>query len=165
MSKPFLEPAQWYASLPAFYASACMLLTDRDDRVLVVKPNYRPYWAIPGGIVDAGESPHDCAEREVAEELGLAVRSGDLLVVDWVLPMDDRPRSMINFVFDGGVVADPGRIVLQLSELDDYGFFSWKEAAALLPETTSGRIPAARRARKDTRTVYLPTSQVRQVDE
>ncbi|MFG6195397.1 NUDIX domain-containing protein [Nonomuraea sp. JJY05] len=156
MSKSFLEPAEWYATLPAFYASACVLLTDAEDRVLMVKPNYRPYWAIPGGIMEADEHPHECAVREVDEELGLRVAVTGLLVVDWVLPMGDRPQSMVNFVFDGGTVTDPGQIVLQVSELDDFGFFPWDEAARLLPATTTARIPAARQARKDARTVYLP---------
>ncbi|MEV4021156.1 NUDIX hydrolase [Nonomuraea angiospora] len=160
MSKSFLEPAEWYATLPAFYASACVLLTDTEDRVLMVKPNYRPHWSIPGGIMEADELPHECAVREIDEELGLRVALSGLLVVDWVLPAGDRPQSMVNFLFDGGTVTDPGRIVLQTSELDDFGFFPWDEAARLLPDTTTARIPAARRARKDARTVYLPfTSQ------
>lgn len=158
MSKPYLEPAQWYASLPTFYGSACMLLTDHEDRVLMVKPNYRPYWAIPGGVIEAGELPHECAAREVDEELGVDVQVTGLLVVDWVLPMGDRPNSMINFTFDGGIVADPGQITLQTSELDDFGFFPWSEAAELLPRTTAARIPAAQRARKDGCTIYLPNS-------
>ncbi|MFI7441700.1 NUDIX domain-containing protein [Nonomuraea indica] len=156
MSQQHLPPAQWYASLPTYYASACMLLTDPEGRVLMVKPNYRPHWAIPGGVVDAGEYPHACAEREIAEELGLRVRAGDLLVVDWTPPMGDRPHSMINFLFDGGTVIDTGQVTLQTSELDHYGFFPWGEATRMLPDTTSARLPAALRARTESRTVYLP---------
>ncbi|WP_031160627.1 NUDIX hydrolase [Streptosporangium roseum] len=43
--------------------------TDAEDRVLLVKPNYRPGWSFPYGVVEAGEAPHDGAVREVAEEL------------------------------------------------------------------------------------------------
>jgi hypothetical protein len=56
MSRSLLSPADRYASLPTVYASACMLLTDPHDPVLLDKPNYRTYWAIPGGMVDAGEA-------------------------------------------------------------------------------------------------------------
>ncbi|MFI7644240.1 NUDIX domain-containing protein [Nonomuraea sp. NPDC049400] len=156
MSKPYLDPADWYATLPAAYASACVLLTDDDDRVLLVKPNYRPHWGIPGGIVEAAEPPHECAKREIAEELGLAVQVGDLLVVDWAPPVGERPRAMMNFLFDGGVIPDPSRIRLQAEELDAAEFLGWKEAESRLPSTTAARIPAARRARKSGRTVYLP---------
>ncbi|MBV9446302.1 MAG: NUDIX hydrolase [Streptosporangiaceae bacterium] len=86
MSGSWLSPADWYASLPTVYVSASMLLTDTRDRVLLVKPSYRPYWSLPGGIVEADEAPHECASREIAEEIGLDIKAGDLLVVDWAPP-------------------------------------------------------------------------------
>ncbi|MGP3918871.1 NUDIX domain-containing protein [Nonomuraea sp. 10N515B] len=156
MSQPYLPPAEWYASLPTVHVSACMLLTDNADRVLLVKPNYRSYWAVPGGMVDDGEPPHICAVREVAEELGLQVRLGPLLVVDWAPPMGDRRRPMMNFIFDGGTITDPSRIRLQTDELDAAQFCPWEEAATKLPAATAARIPAARTARKNQQTIFLP---------
>jgi 8-oxo-dGTP pyrophosphatase MutT (NUDIX family) len=156
VSQPYLDPPDWYASLPTVYLSACVLLTDYADRVLLVKPSYRPYWAVPGGTVDDGESPHQCATREIHEELGLRVQLGDLLVVDWAPPLGDRPRPMMNFIFDGGTLVDPAALHLQRDELDDARFWSWEEAAAHLPANTAARIPAARQARKSQRTIYLP---------
>ncbi|MFC0861762.1 NUDIX domain-containing protein [Sphaerimonospora cavernae] len=156
MSNPYLEPTEWFATLPTVFASACVLLTDVHDRVLLVKPNYRPGWSIPGGIVEDGESPHDGARREIYEELGLRVEAGALLVLDWAPPLGERPRSMVNFLFDGGTISDGTPLRLQEEELDDLGFFPWEQAAALLPVTTAPRLPAARRARKDQRAVYLP---------
>ncbi|MEZ7125255.1 NUDIX domain-containing protein [Nonomuraea sp. AD125B] len=156
MSETYLSPEHWYASLPTVHLSACMLLTDDADRVLLVKPNYRPYWAVPGGMVDDCEPPQVCAEREVGEELSLQVLAGALLVVDWVPPMGDRSRPMMNFIFDGGTITDPSRIRLQTDELDAARFWRWEEAAAKLPATTAARIPAARTARKNQQTIYLP---------
>jgi ADP-ribose pyrophosphatase YjhB (NUDIX family) len=158
MSRSLLSPADWYASLPTVYASACMLLTDPHDRVMLVKPNYRTYWAIPGGMVEAGEAPHECVAREIAEELGLDITAGDLLVVDWVPPHGDRPRVMTNYIFDGGTIEDPAAIQLQHDELDDAQFCTWEQAETKMPASTAARIPAARQARKDQRTIYLPTS-------
>ncbi|WP_433323508.1 NUDIX domain-containing protein [Spirillospora sp. CA-294931] len=152
----FLQPSEWYASLHTVYISAGMVLTDDRDRVLLVKPNYRPGWSLPGGILDAGESPHECAAREVAEEVGLAVEPGPLLVLDWTPPGGDRPRPIMTFVFDGGQVADPARIRVQDDELDDARFWTWTEAETKMPPISASRIPAARRARGDGRTVYLP---------
>ncbi|MBG0829923.1 NUDIX hydrolase [Planomonospora sp. ID67723] len=155
MSEPHLEPAEWYATLPTVFASACLLFTDAEDRVLLVKPNYRPYWMIPGGVIEPGELPQECAAREIGEELGLAVRAGDLLVVDWSPPVDDRPRVLVNFLFDGGVLDGPVELRLQAEELDDAAFLPWEEAAALLAAHNAPRLPAARRARKERRTIYL----------
>ncbi|GGP84981.1 NUDIX domain-containing protein [Streptosporangium pseudovulgare] len=156
MSKVFLEPAEWYATLPSVFTSAAVLITDADDRVLLVKPNYRPGWSFPGGIVENGEAPHDCAAREAMEELGVQVEVGGLLVVHWSPPAGDRPRSMVNFLFDGGVLDDPSRIRLQADELDDAAFLAWDTAVTLLPEVSAPRLPAARLARRERRPVYLP---------
>jgi 8-oxo-dGTP diphosphatase len=148
VSQSYLPPAEWYASLPSVHVSACMLLTDDADRVLLVKPNYRPYWAVPGGVVDDGEPPHTCALREIGEELGLHVRLGALLVVDWVPPTGDRLRPMMNFIFDGGTITDPSRIRLQTDELDAAEFWPWEVAATKLPAATAAR-DADRVARRD----------------
>ncbi|MEO3860035.1 NUDIX hydrolase [Acrocarpospora sp. B8E8] len=158
MAAPYLEPKDWYPTLPTAYVSAIVLLTDDRDRVLLVKPNYRDYWALPGGILDPDEQPHGCAEREVVEETGLKIEARALLVVDFVPPLGDRPKPMINFLFDGGLVADPGLIRLQTDELDEFDFFSWKEASARLSDLTAPRMPAAREARQTGRTIYLPAT-------
>ncbi|GAA2884462.1 NUDIX hydrolase [Streptosporangium fragile] len=157
MSDTYLEPAEWHATLPSVFTSACLLITDTEDRVLLVKPNYRPGWNFPGGIIEAGEAPHDCAAREAMEELGVPVEAGGLLVVHWSPPRRDLPRSMINFMFDGGVLDDPARIRLQEEELDDAAFLPWDTAVTLLPSHIAARLPAARRARQERRPVYLPS--------
>ncbi|GAA3067262.1 NUDIX domain-containing protein [Streptosporangium carneum] len=156
VNQSFLEPAEWYATLPSVFASACVLLTDAEDRVLLVKPNYRPHWSIPGGVIETGETPHDCAVREISEELGLSVEVGELLVVHWSPPFEDRPRAMVNFLFDGGTVDDPGLIRLQADELDDLAFLPWDEAITLLPANAAPRLSSARGARAEGHTVYLP---------
>ncbi|MFI6507796.1 NUDIX domain-containing protein [Streptosporangium sp. NPDC050855] len=155
MSETYLEPAAWFATLPSVFISASMLLTDADDRVLLVKPNYRPGWNFPGGITEENEAPHDCAAREIVEELGLSVEPGDLLVVHWSPPLGERPRPLVNFLFDGGVVADPSRIRVQAEELDEVAFFPWEEGIALLPSSTSARLRTARLARADGHPHYL----------
>lgn len=158
VSKSYLPLAEWFATLPTAFTSACLLLTDPEDRVLLVKPNYRDHWQIPGGIVENHELPHIGAAREIHEELGLVVEAGDLLVVDWSPPLGERPRPMINFLFDGGVVEDPGAIRLQEEELDESAFLPWDQAIDLLPSFASRRLAAGRQARKNRCPIYLPAA-------
>lgn len=150
-----LEPAQWYASLPSFLASASALIRDRSgSAVLVVKPNYRAWWNVPGGIMEAGEPPHVCCAREVAEELGLELELGRLLVVDWVPPNDVR-KAWFGYVFDGGVLDDPARIRLQADELEGYEFVSAPALRERLTENTADRVEAALAARASGGVAYL----------
>jgi 8-oxo-dGTP diphosphatase len=52
---------------------------DGRGRLLMIRRGHDPgrgLWSLPGGKVEAGESPEDAVEREVLEETGLAVRAG-----------------------------------------------------------------------------------------
>lgn len=47
-----------------------------DNKILLVKRKYPPregYWSFPAGFMEWGESPANCAAREVKEETGLDV--------------------------------------------------------------------------------------------
>lgn len=46
---------------------------------VVLLMNERDEWELPGGRIEIGESPRQCVEREIREELDVAVRAGDLL--------------------------------------------------------------------------------------
>jgi 8-oxo-dGTP diphosphatase len=151
----WVEPQVWYAQLPAFYAAAAALLTDPAGRVLLVKPNYRPHWALPGGYVDADEFPHQAASREISEELGLQLTVGPLLVVDWAPPAEQRPRAIINFIFDGGTIDGPESIQMRTEELDEFDFLTPTDCATRLPGMIAPRIPAALAARTAGQTAYL----------
>ncbi|MFF3552023.1 NUDIX domain-containing protein [Streptomyces tsukubensis] len=113
----------YIATLPRVLSGAAVLLRDELGRLLVVEPNYRDGWALPGGTVesDGGETPREAARRETLEEIGLDVEPGRLLAVDWVRgPL--RP-PIVAYVYDGGVLG-PERldeISLQEDEL-----LSWR---------------------------------------
>src|SRR3954464_11736401 len=117
----WVPPEEHYARLPTFHAAAAVLITDPAGRVLLVKPNYRESWLMPGGYVEADEFPHDTVRRELLEELGLAIEGGPPLVGDWAPAADPRPRAIVNLIFDGGEIDLSGQTVrLRTEELDSY---------------------------------------------
>ena len=76
------RPRDHYAQLPAPMMAATVLVTDTAGRVLVLEPGYTDHLELPGGMVEAHETPAQAAARELAEELALTVPVGRLLVVD-----------------------------------------------------------------------------------
>jgi 8-oxo-dGTP diphosphatase len=154
----FTDAATWYASLPVLYAAAAALITDPAGRILLVKPNYRDHWTLPGGICEHAEPPHVACAREVLEETGLDLPVGPLLVIGWSAPDGDRPNPIMHFIFDGGTLAGPAGIVLQEEELDDYQFTGPDDVAAFLPPFIEARIRAALAARASGAAIYLPSA-------
>jgi 8-oxo-dGTP pyrophosphatase MutT (NUDIX family) len=91
------------ARFPRKRVAAGALIRDLLGRVLFVVPNYRPWLDIPGGVVEASEAPKAPCRREVAEEVGLDLAIGRLLVIDW-LPPHGVWSDALNLIFDGGIV-------------------------------------------------------------
>lgn len=150
-----MEPAEWYASLPTLIGTSCALITSPADEVLLVKPNYRDHWSVPGGVLEFGERPEDGCVREVREELGLDLPADPMLAVQWLPVEGARSKPVMAFVFDGGVLPDPGRIVLQKEELDEWRMVPPSELGEYLPGFMLERMTGALRARESGAPVYL----------
>ncbi|MFI6147771.1 NUDIX domain-containing protein [Streptomyces sp. NPDC051109] len=139
--------ATYIASLPRVLAGAAALYRDADGRVLLVEPNYREGWALPGGTVesDLGESPRTAARRESAEEIGLDLPLGRLLAVDWTLGVGRPP--LVAYLYDGGVLdaAQLASIKLQEAELLSWRLVEPAELTAYLPGSLGRRTQEAYR--------------------
>jgi 8-oxo-dGTP diphosphatase len=154
-----MEPRAWHASLAGVVVAAGALIRDPAGRVLCVKPNYRDYWTLPGGICEPGEAPQNGCAREVAEEVGLNLPVGRLLIIDWQLPSPEygpTARPSMYFIFDGGIVPAEAAIVLQEDELDDYRFAPRDGLADLLAPPGLRRTLAALAVPDAQGAVYLP---------
>jgi len=130
----------YYASLPAKRIGAGLVCRDAAARVLLVQPTYKPSWEIPGGVVEAGESPATCVAREVREELGISLPVGRLLVIDW-LPVRPPKTEGLMMQFDGGVLDESMTRQFRLppDELAAWRFFAVDELDDVLPEHMARR--------------------------
>ncbi|MEI5097651.1 NUDIX hydrolase [Streptomyces sp. PmtG] len=119
-----LDYTAYIAGLPRVLAGAAALIRDPAGRLLLVEPNYREGWALPGGTVesDQGESPRQGARRETAEEVGLDVELGGLLAIDWVPGTATRP-PLVAYLYDGGVLPEERFQTIRLQEEE---LLSWR---------------------------------------
>ena len=123
--------------------AAGALCRDQAGQVLLVDPVYRDTWDVPGGVVDAEESPHAACRREVAEEIGLNRPLGRVLAVDWVPSQPDYPEGLV-VIYDGGVLSpgDIAAITVPADELDGFAFVPADRVAARVRPIVARRIEA-----------------------
>ncbi|WP_031042153.1 NUDIX domain-containing protein [Streptomyces sp. NRRL F-5650] len=137
--------ATYIAGLPRVLAGAAVVFRDAGGRVLLVEPGYREGWTLPGGTVesDDGETPRQGARRETLEEIGLDVRVGRLLAVDWAHGPGRPP--IVAYLYDGGVLSadDLDAIRLQEDELLSWRLVPREELGDHLLGSLHGRVLAA----------------------
>jgi 8-oxo-dGTP diphosphatase len=142
MMAPMADPDQ--TEIPRVPASAGALIFDASGRLLILKPNYKKGWTIPGGQMEAnGESPWEACQRETLEECGIAVSSGRLACVDFLRPKKRRPGGM-RFLFDCGTLdADVLQgIVIDPAEIVEHRLVTLEEALDLLSGPVRRRVAA-----------------------
>ncbi len=139
---------------PRIPASAAALIRDETGRLLILKPNYKKRWSLPGGQIDeTGESPWEACRRETLEECGLEVRRAQLVCVDFLRARPSRPGG-VRFLFDCGTISTEQvhSIRLQEEEIEDYRLVETAQGLSLLSGPIRRRVAAALAA---DRFVYL----------
>lgn len=82
------------------------MVIERNGTLLLVrhdKPDREPYWVLPGGRLEPGETIPACAEREVAEEVGL---DADFLEVLYVSEFFGENRHTVDVTVRAEVPED-----------------------------------------------------------
>jgi 8-oxo-dGTP diphosphatase len=128
-------------SLPKKRMGAGALIFDENGRFLLVNPTYKDPWEVPGGIVEAKESPAQACVREVGEELGLDIELERLLLVDYLSDSPEKVEALM-FIFQGPVLtqAEIETIQLPAEELSEYRFCAIEEAVTLLNARLGRRV-------------------------
>ncbi|MEV0783765.1 NUDIX hydrolase [Streptomyces sp. NPDC050423] len=137
--------ATYIDGLPKVLAGAACIFRDAGGRLLLVEPNYRDDWTLPGGTIESaeGETPRQAARRESAEEIGLDLEPGRLLAVDWARGTARPP--IVAYVYDGGILNEQQLKAVRIQEDE---LLSWKlvgraELGSHLPVGLGLRVKAA----------------------
>jgi 8-oxo-dGTP diphosphatase len=139
---------------PVYQAASAALVTRTSGQVLMVASPYRSDLVLPGGVVEADESPAAAAEREVLEETGLIVSVSRLLVLQH-LPADGDRTSALRFVFDCASVHEDVGLRHQESEVSELLWLSPSEATARHATRGRHRLAVALEAQRTATTIYL----------
>lgn len=72
---------------------------DGEPKVLLVRQNNRPFWVLPGGTLEWGETLEECLIREIQEEVGIHSSINSLIDVSTWLHTDDN-HQVVKHVID-----------------------------------------------------------------
>ncbi len=126
--------------------SAAIFFNDKKE-LLIVKPSYQSGWLVPGGSIEALESPLEGCVREIKEEIGLDIPELKFLGIQYNRNLSDEGElyDSIQCTFYGGILTEgqTSKIILQKEELEEYKFCSIEEALKLLRPRLSYRIRAS----------------------
>ncbi|TDU86889.1 ADP-ribose pyrophosphatase YjhB (NUDIX family) [Kribbella voronezhensis] len=138
---------------PVHRAAVGVLITDLDGRVLLVSNPYRKELVQVGGMVEAGQSLADAAERETFEEIGLKLTVTRLLAVHYRPGITDA--DTILYVFDTDPIDASTPLVLQDDEITAAFWLEPSDAIGQHSARGRARLAAALKARAANTTIYL----------
>lgn len=114
-----------------------VLIADKQQRIVLVRPSYDALWQLPGGGVKRNESFHAAARREVLEECGLNLQTLSLCQI--FFSEREYKRDHIALFF-AQIDAVPALTPSHKGEIADCRFFSLTDLPANLSPATRRRI-------------------------
>ena len=156
--KEKLTEEEYLKILPKKQVGTAVLFFNSIGELLILKPNYKEGWLVPGGTTDKGESPLQCALRETKEEIGLDIPNMQLVGI-YHSPKTRKGVEFdsLKFVFNGGVLTDNqiSQIEMQTEEFDEYTFKNPAEAISILSLSLQKSVPKCLKAIKENTFAYI----------
>lgn len=155
MTKKFTDE-EYAELLPKKQVGTAVLFFNSQGELLIVKPDYKDGWLVPGGSADDNESPLHCAIRETKEEIGLDIPELQLVGIYYGHRKGVFADSL-KFIFSGGVLTENqiAEIKLETEELEKYTFMPPQEAIPLFSSSLQKSIPTCLEAIKNKIVAYI----------
>jgi ADP-ribose pyrophosphatase YjhB (NUDIX family) len=104
------------------------VIADANRRLLLCRNARTGGWSFPSGYVEWDEDIRDALTRELAEELGVAIRVGEVIAVH--SNFHDRAKQTVGVWFSAQIVSgSPG---VTSDEIDDAGYFGLDDLPSLI---------------------------------
>lgn len=125
------EQNQHYNNRYSMPVDGAAILQDARGRLLMVKPNYKPGWSLPGGCIEQGETPLESLLREIKEELGIGLTPAQfkLVAVRYVGEREGR-KPYTQLIFKSKLTENQIKDIRpQKEELSEYRFVATADLA------------------------------------
>ena len=129
-----------YRELPRVGVGAVVI---HEGRILLVKrasPPGKGFWAIPGGLVELGETVREAAERELLEETGISVRARDAFYIFDFIDRDADGTIRYHYVIVDFLADYLGGEPRAADDVSDARWLSPAEAAAMNLSPTTRKL-------------------------
>lgn len=137
-----------------------VIVLNEKNELLLSKQNQRPFWVLPGGTLEKGETLEQCAIREIKEEANLDIVLENLFVVTDFMAPDGR--QALDIIFKAKLLG--GHFTPETTQnIDEIGFYSVEQVQAMdcKPNHAFSVIHAAWQANQWQTACYLsPSSSV-----
>ncbi|NPV04100.1 MAG: NUDIX hydrolase [Syntrophaceae bacterium] len=140
MSEEKGQSGRAYRELPRVGVGAVVI---HEGRILLVQrasPPGKGFWAIPGGLVELGETVREAAERELLEETGISVRARDAFYVFDFIDRDTEGGIRYHYVIVDFLADYLGGEPRAADDVSDARWVSPAEAAALNLSPTTRKL-------------------------
>ncbi|MFM6928018.1 MAG: NUDIX domain-containing protein [Bdellovibrio sp.] len=146
MLQGFKGDNDYYASLPRKRIGSGVLLFYK-TQLLIVQPAYSSGWLLPGGTVEAEESPLEGLVREIQEGLGITITPTQILAVDYVHNIDVK-GEYISFLFAAQNLTERQAQKIRLASTDfkEFRFVDVDVALELLTPSVARRVTSTLQA-------------------
>ncbi|MER6218242.1 NUDIX domain-containing protein [Streptomyces sp. NPDC001674] len=159
MTSTWVPPEEYVKTIANATSYAGFYFTDTAGRPIQLRSAHSAEtWQWPGGNMDPGETPWECARRECFEETQMAFTGPQkLLAVHFITQGAEWPLNKFGVIFDGGRLTDEqiSSITLDPDEHTELLIHTLEKWEAIMNPASFARLKAADDARRTGTVAYL----------